>query len=679
MKKLFLLSTLCVATCISTAQIIHIPADYSTIQAGIDASSNGDTVLVSEGTYLENIIFKGKAITVASNFIIDSDTNHIFNTIIDGSKPENQNIGSVVTFINGEDTTSILNGFTITGGIGLEIAAQRMGGGIVCFQSGAKILNNKIMNNELTYTGMTPGGGICSFFETGESWVVIENNTISGNVCTSTNDQAFGGGIAVGTNARIVNNSINNNQCNSPGTNGLTGGGGLYIASSSLLDSVFVKSNEINNNTLEAYYCYGAGIYNAASILYLRDNVINSNTNIGTYCYGSAMLLMDIDGEITVENNLISENINQSVTVGAATILLWSVLDWQSKVNIKNNTINNNSATGTNRWGTAIHLKSLGDFLVVIDGNIIKGNEGFSGSGLYARSSFNYRLTNNVFTENDVSNIGGAIYNSIVSKDRDDIYFFLGKLKPKPVDFKSKGSFHPLIANNTFVGNHSDDLGGAVYLASTYDSLCPVFINNIFKDNTADGMDYEIHHSGDEELLISNNNIDVNMIYGNWDGTGNIAGEPDFLEDTLFHIDNSSPCFNAGIESVLHDGEWYASPVIDYEHDPRPLYGGVDIGADEYFNVGIDLPYVKTEKSIIVNYPNPFSNSTTIEYKLKRAETVIINIFNYLGERVDIIREKQTQGVQKIVWSADKLPAGIYYIRLQAGEQLASGKMVMVR
>ena len=74
--SLFLSSTL-------FSQIIWVPDDYETIQEAIIASSDGDTVIVEVGTDYENINYWGKAITVASRFILDGDEDHILNTIIE--------------------------------------------------------------------------------------------------------------------------------------------------------------------------------------------------------------------------------------------------------------------------------------------------------------------------------------------------------------------------------------------------------------------------------------------------------------------------------------------------------------------------------------------------------------------------------------------------------------------
>ena len=134
------------------AATIRVPANMPTIQAAIDAAASGDTVLVSPGTYVEQIDFRGKAITVAS------ESGPATTTI-------NANgAGSVVTFRSGESRASVLTGFTVTGGFNLS-----GGGGILVSGSSPTIRGNDIAGNR----GCT-GVGIYSYFSSPR----IESNSV---------------------------------------------------------------------------------------------------------------------------------------------------------------------------------------------------------------------------------------------------------------------------------------------------------------------------------------------------------------------------------------------------------------------------------------------------------------------------------------------------------------------
>lgn len=125
------------------AMVRNVPAQYSTIQAGINAAVNGDTVLVADGHYYERINFLGKAITVASEYLFEKDSSHILNTIIDADTSilGVSDTGSVVRFVTGENSTSIIYGFTIQKGINQ--------GGLLSANSEASIKCCRFVDNSI--------------------------------------------------------------------------------------------------------------------------------------------------------------------------------------------------------------------------------------------------------------------------------------------------------------------------------------------------------------------------------------------------------------------------------------------------------------------------------------------------------------------------------------------------
>ena len=186
--------TFCVS--IISATIINVPGDQPTIQDGINVAVDSDTVLVQPGTYIENINYNGKNITVASLFLTTQDTIYISPTIIDGNQD-----GSVVVFNGGEDSTAVLCGFTITNGLASGNWPACCGGGIYCFDnSSPKLERLTISGNSATY-----GGGIsCSF-----SSPSLINLTISNNSANYS-----GGGIHCRNNSSpsLINITITGNN-----------------------------------------------------------------------------------------------------------------------------------------------------------------------------------------------------------------------------------------------------------------------------------------------------------------------------------------------------------------------------------------------------------------------------------------------------------------------------------
>ncbi len=253
------------------ARIIRIPADHATIREGIQASVNGDTVVVSPGEYFENLNFRGKKIVLTSLWYQARDTSYIRTTIINGSQPVQADSASCVIFSHGEDASTVLQGFTLTGGKGTKWrdihngSSYREGGGILIELSSPVIRYNIIIYNRAIVTT----GGV---------------------------ESAGGGGIRIGDgNPQILNNIIAFNQ-------------GKYGAGIVLnYTGVSIKNNLIAYNTGSSEYYGGAGIW-SYNVHGTDERIIENNTIVNNEATTGTGGVLAYSCKLTLRNNIVWGN-----------------------------------------------------------------------------------------------------------------------------------------------------------------------------------------------------------------------------------------------------------------------------------------------------------------------------------------------------------------------------------
>lgn len=125
---------------------------FRKIQEGIDAASDGDTVIVAEGIYVEGIHFGGKNIVLRSTDPFDGDI--VANTVIDSNQA-----GPVVTLSGTETGDCFLSGFTIRKGYGGSWPA---GGGGICGGAGPIAPTQRLRTTSLQIIRRAKAGALLS-------------------------------------------------------------------------------------------------------------------------------------------------------------------------------------------------------------------------------------------------------------------------------------------------------------------------------------------------------------------------------------------------------------------------------------------------------------------------------------------------------------------------------------
>jgi len=325
-QQIYTNTTLSTTTLSEYTTLINVPDDFATIQLAIDVISNGDTILVQPGTYVENINFSGKNIVIGSLTLTTGDTGYISQTIISDVIFYSDSTSILYDFLSSEDSVAILNGFStghiksinsstilqnlsITGygtndsdngcdpcGGGLYFhnssaiiresiikeSYARYGGGLYC-DSSYLMLNDVIIKDNFIYNS---GGGINSK----NSSIMMDNVNIIDNISSSSE---YGGGLVSRNSFITLDNSIiAGNYANDYG-------GGIWAASS----DIQIANSIIQNNVIEGgiYWSIGSAmsIQGNCSVSLNNVDIIDNNFNdIGTsviYCANSNISAVNVN------------------------------------------------------------------------------------------------------------------------------------------------------------------------------------------------------------------------------------------------------------------------------------------------------------------------------------------------------------------------------------------------
>jgi hypothetical protein len=259
------------AGALAAGATLRVPGDYTSIQEAIDAAVTGDQVLVSPGTYEEELRFHGKAITVTSTDPLDSLV--VAATVVWATH------GSGARFDGGEGPDSQLLGFTLTRGIGTRCfhghGPNRGGGGVFCTESSPTIAHCFIHGN-IVQGDETRGAGI--YVKDGAP--TITDCVIRGNRGHVSGGARYGGGIfAEGADLLIE-------DCRIKGNNGYTGGA-IYATEQSRLT---IRGTMIEGNQM----FLERGIISAfdGSELTMEGCVIRDHKKCGIYCIDASLSLV---------------------------------------------------------------------------------------------------------------------------------------------------------------------------------------------------------------------------------------------------------------------------------------------------------------------------------------------------------------------------------------------------
>ncbi|MGA1870035.1 MAG: right-handed parallel beta-helix repeat-containing protein [bacterium] len=585
------------------AEVYHVYPKGS-IQEVISAACSGAEIIVHEGIYYENIDFFGRAITVRSTD--PNDPNVVAATIIDGNQK-----GSVITFNYGEDTRSVLSGFTLQNG------NNSTGGGILCSDYSSPTIANCIITENIASKGggiychnhasptiancitskneANEGGGIYCYFDSSPT---TTNCVIAENVAD------MGGGIYCDIrSAPIITN------CTIAMNLAKDSGGGIYCDRSSL--PTIINSILWNSSAPEIYgtptvtYSDIRGGYSGEGNISLYPSFVNSTR--GNYhlqsdapCIDAAdpnsLVFEDKDGhsrpmdagfdmgayEFDSNQSIIEriakvhsvypeDSIQEAINAACSgdEIIVYAGTYFEN-INFLGKAITVRSANPNdpnviaatiidgNQRGSVITFNYGEDTRAVLSGFTVQNGNSSRGGGILCSHYSSPTITNCIISSNFTNNNGGGILCSYSAPLLANCIITENSANNGAGIYCFYSS--PTLSNCTIVNNSAHKEGGGIFCDN---NSFPIIINCIFWRNPP-------------AEIIGSPAVTYSDITGGYSGVGNISLYPMFenLNTGDYHLRPDSPCIDTGDPNSLISE--------DIDGNPRPSGEGYDMGAYEY-------------------------------------------------------------------------------------------------
>jgi hypothetical protein len=159
--------------------------------------------------------------------------------------------------------------------------------------------------------------------------------------------------------------------------------------------------------------------------------------------------------------------------------------------------------------------------------------------------------------------------------------------------------------------------------------------------------------------------------------TYNTSGETNGVHTTALDIMNATFTWtapSAGTGSVTlylagHQGAYSgANTVLTFT------------ATEQVSGIRVGDPAVGSEPSLVHgSSPNPFRDETVIGFVLPRAGSVLVEIYDSAGRRLEARRSEETAGLHQITWNASAYPSGTYFYTIRFGSTSDTGKLTVVK